>query len=80
MAALIRLAGETDAEFQRRVGALSTLLSSGLYRRSIQQLLDNDSAITRHLKVAELRKSCGVESNDTVFTWDVHNDVSGADR
>jgi hypothetical protein len=72
MAALIRMPGETDVEYQRRCRLLLELAASRLFRREVQKILDNRNVFEQHLRIADLRKSCRVEAGrgDT-FTWDV---------
>lgn len=77
MAALIRMPGETDAEYQRRCRPLLEMVASSAFRRHALTIVDNNNAITRHLRIGELRRSCGVtdRAGDT-FKWDVS---TGAD-
>lgn len=69
MASIIRMPGETDAEYQRRTRPFFEFASTALFRQQILKITDNNNAITKHLKVQQLRESCGVTSAD-VFTWD----------
>jgi hypothetical protein len=74
MASLIRVPGETDAEYNRRCRPLLDLMRSPLFARQIQKMYDNRCVLLDHMKVAELRGSCGVRpKTDDTFTWDVHS-------
>lgn len=57
MASLIRMPGETDAEYQRRASACSAL---PLFWRQAAKVLENNNALEKHFRIAALRESCGV--------------------
>lgn len=74
MASIIRMPGETDAEYSRRQRPLLDLLVSPLYRREIQKLIEGRSIIADHMRLEELRRSCGKRLKPAeTFTWDVHS-------
>jgi hypothetical protein len=65
VSAIIRLPDETDAEYQRRIRPVLDLLSKTLFSSQVGRLLENNNAITQHMRIAALRRSCGVRESGT---------------
>ena len=73
MASIIRFAGETDAEYNRRLQPLfAALRPGGMFDREIAKVLENSNAIKDHFRIQELRESCGVKrGRGETFKWKV---------
>lgn len=72
MATLIRMPGETDAEYQRRCGPLFALAASPMFHSQLLKIVEHRNVLAQYLRVAKLRQACGVEANrGDVFTWDI---------
>ena len=67
----IRFADETDAEYAKRTRVLFSGLSGALWGRQLAKVYEHNKAFDNLLKVAELRRSCGVK-DDSTFKWDVY--------
>ena len=78
MATLIRLAGETEEEFQKRAGAWMSSLAAMLFSAKDYDRLFSSEPLIQHLKLSKLRESCGFGhklcDGDT-FRWEVHTDA-----
>lgn len=74
MASPIRMVGETDAEYARRLQPLWDFARSPLFQREVQKMIDNNNVFKRHFQLAELRESCGVRApRGETFKWDVYS-------
>jgi hypothetical protein len=84
MPALIRMAGETDAEFAKRTQPLIAALSSELFRREFVKIVEGRNVLERHLRAGRVREIASevrwrpkrLQAGET-FKWDVWEPKDG---
>lgn len=75
MACIIRLAGETDREYEKRCRPLQDAMlgmRSKLFQKQMLAVLENNIFLQHLTKIESLRRSCGVGPSGETFKWDVH--------
>lgn len=86
MPALIRMAGETDVEFQKRTRPLLAMFSTALYREQILKMHESRSLLDKHLVGLAVRgvvdevtwRPGQLRQPASTFTWEINDDARPA--